>query len=118
MVAFLFWLIVFIVFVVMFPIYLIREMKAQKQIRKMQLESCFDNVVDTSIIDDSSEHDMEESITFYEVRIEQLKKLSGMFQAELDKTTDTKRKRTLLARCISLDKQTYEAQQKLNKLRK
>lgn len=114
MIAFLFYLIVFIVFVVVFPIYLFREMKAQKQLR-MPLETESDCIESLEV--DSAHYLDENSIAFYEIQIEQLKELSRMYQAELDRTTDTKRKRTLLARCISLDKQTYNAQRKLDKLK-
>jgi hypothetical protein len=69
-------------------------------------------------IDENKQAELEDSISFYEIRIEQLKELSRMYENELETTTDAKKRRTLLSKCLSLDQQTYNAQQKLNKLKR
>ena len=73
---------------------------------------------DADPFEEDKQAEIEDSVSFYEIRIEQLKTLSRMYESELETTTDAKKRRTLLSKCISLDNQTYSAQQKLNKLKR
>ena len=103
---------VIILFPIVFPICLYREFKKQKQARADQLQAMQEEL-------QAAENERiknDNTIVFYEIQIEQLQELSRLYQSELDRTTDSKKRRTLLAKCISLDKQVFAAQQKRDKL--
>lgn len=114
MIAVIFWGLVFLMAGVMFPFYLIHEVKANKKFREEQLE-----LLKRAEFQERPQHQADaETIAFYESEIAQMSELLQMYQDEMVRTTDSNRLRTLTSLCTSLEKQLSGTRQKLLRLKR
>ena len=62
-------------------------------------------------------YEIEEEIIMLEMVIERRKQAAHILELELDRTTDTKKRITILTKLNTMDKQTHNDVKKLNKLK-
>lgn len=77
---------------------------------------------DFSVLDEleaahNKEIELDNAIVFNEIQLERIKELSSIVEYELDHAADNKQRKTLLSKAIALDKQAFNTQKQINKLR-
>ena len=77
---------------------------------------------DFSVLDEleaahNKEIELDNAIVFNEIQLERIKELSSIVEYELDHAADNKQKKALLSKAIALDKQAFNTQKQINKLR-